>query len=221
MACRTLLKKNPKVELREGVTITGFLTSEDKNRICGVSVERGGNIEADFVVDATGASSKSIDWLEKLGYQRPPISYIKPRLTYTSRLFERKPNQAPATHNWDAVLCWPPSFESKRGALLTPIEENIWHCSLGAECGDPCPKTDEGYLDFAKSLGIPHVYDIIKDVARARGARLENPRNVLRDSPIGRTLANRQRQLRDEYISGVNQHAYIRLIHRRFMLLVP
>ena len=59
------------------------------------------------------------------------------------------------------------------------------------------------------------------DVARARGARLENPRNVLRDSPIGRTLVNRQRQLRDEYISGVNQHAYIRLIHRRFMLLVP
>ena len=59
------------------------------------------------------------------------------------------------------------------------------------------------------------------DVARARGARLENPRNVLRDSPIGRTLASRQRQLRDEYISGVNQHAYIRLIHRRFMLLVP
>ncbi len=162
-ACRTLLKKNPKVEIREGVTITGFLTSEDKNRICGVSVEGGGNIEADFVVDATGASSKSIDWLEKLGYQRPPISYIKPRLTYTSRLFERKPNQAPATHNWDAVLCWPPSVESKRGALLTPIEENIWHCSLGAECGDPCPKTDEGYLDFAKSLGIPHVYDIIKD----------------------------------------------------------
>jgi len=59
------------------------------------------------------------------------------------------------------------------------------------------------------------------DVARARGARLENPRNVLRDSPIGRTLDNRQRQLRDEYMSGVNQHADFRLIHRRFMLLVP
>ena len=31
-ACRTLLKKNPKVEIREGVTITGFLTSLDSHR---------------------------------------------------------------------------------------------------------------------------------------------------------------------------------------------
>ena len=59
------------------------------------------------------------------------------------------------------------------------------------------------------------------DVARARGARLENPRNFLRDSRTGRTLEDRERQLRDEGMSGVNQHADIRLIHRRFMLLVP
>lgn len=37
----------------------------------------------------------------------------------------------------------------------------------------------------------------------------------------GRTLDDRPRQLRDEGMSGVNQHAYIRLIHRRFELLVP
>ena len=59
------------------------------------------------------------------------------------------------------------------------------------------------------------------DVARARGARLENPRNFLGDSPTGRTLELRQRQLRDEGMSGVNQHADIRLIHRRIKLLVP
>ena len=59
------------------------------------------------------------------------------------------------------------------------------------------------------------------DVARARGARLENPRKGYETPPIGRTLDVRQRQLRDEYMSGVNQHADFRLIHRRFMLLVP
>ena len=37
----------------------------------------------------------------------------------------------------------------------------------------------------------------------------------------GRTLDDRPRQLRDEGMSGVNQHAYIRLIHRRYELLVP
>jgi hypothetical protein len=36
-----------------------------------------------------------------------------------------------------------------------------------------------------------------------------------------RTLDYRPRQLRDEGMSGVNQHAYIRLIYRRFELLVP
>jgi hypothetical protein len=36
-----------------------------------------------------------------------------------------------------------------------------------------------------------------------------------------RTLDIRPRQLRDEGMSGVNQHAYISLIHRRFKLLVP
>ena len=34
------------------------------------------------------------------------------------------------------------------------------------------------------------------------------------------TLDYRSRQLRDEDISGVNQHAYIRLIYRRYSLLV-
>ena len=58
-------------------------------------------------------------------------------------------------------------------------------------------------------------------VARARGARLENPRNLLGDSPVGSILDDRQRQLRDEGMSSVNQHADIRLIHRRMMLLVP
>ena len=35
------------------------------------------------------------------------------------------------------------------------------------------------------------------------------------------TLDNRARQLRDEYMSGVNQHAYIRLIHRRYCCPCP
>ena len=35
------------------------------------------------------------------------------------------------------------------------------------------------------------------------------------------TLDHRPRQLRDEDMSGVNQHAYISLIYRRFSLLVP
>jgi hypothetical protein len=38
---------------------------------------------------------------------------------------------------------------------------------------------------------------------------------------IWTTLDLRPRQLRDEGMSGVNQHAYIRLIYRRFVLLVP
>ena len=38
---------------------------------------------------------------------------------------------------------------------------------------------------------------------------------------LGGTLADRPRQLRDEMMSGVNQHANMRLIHRRYLLLVP
>jgi hypothetical protein len=39
--------------------------------------------------------------------------------------------------------------------------------------------------------------------------------------PWGEKLDDRQRQLRDEGMSGVNQDAHIRLIHRRKSLLVP
>ncbi len=46
---------------------------------------------------------------------------------------------------------------------------------------------------------------------------LENPYETHDDMV---TLDDRSRQLRDEDISGVNQHAYIRLIYRRYMLLV-
>jgi hypothetical protein len=49
------------------------------------------------------------------------------------------------------------------------------------------------------------------------GESSQSPKRLLH----WRTLDYRPRQLRDEGMSGVNQHAYIRLIYRRFVLLVP
>ena len=45
-------------------------------------------MQADLVVDASGSSSKTAEWLEQLGHTLPPTMTIDAGLRYTARLYE-------------------------------------------------------------------------------------------------------------------------------------
>ena len=49
------------------------------------------SLGADLVVDASGRASKTPEWLEGLGYDRPDVEEVKVGIGYTTRIYKRLP----------------------------------------------------------------------------------------------------------------------------------
>jgi flavin-dependent dehydrogenase len=117
-------------------------------------------LAADLVVDASGRSSRTPDWLERLGYGRPDESRVDSGLGYSSRRYVLRDG---AAEGWKLILVMPRPPESSQGAVLYPIENGRWMLTLGG-LGDDRPPTDEdGFLEFARGLRTPLLYEAIKD----------------------------------------------------------
>lgn len=142
------------VTIRYECTAESLLSSQDGLRITGVRVQsdRGEEVlDADLVVDSEGRGTHLPKWLESLGFGRPIEEKVEIDLAYTSRLTTRPPN---IDADLKGIAIYPP-FPQKRGAFYFEVEHNQWQLSLTGYLGDHCPTDDEGFLDFAKSIGIP------------------------------------------------------------------
>jgi 2-polyprenyl-6-methoxyphenol hydroxylase-like FAD-dependent oxidoreductase len=140
------------------------------NGVGGVTLhDRGGSegrfgsgqaLEADFVVDATGRGSRTPEWLARLGYPAPRETQIDPLLGYASRRYAIPPG---FDADWKAVYIQTDPPDVKRTGILCPLDNGRWQCTLAGAGRDYPPTEDEGYLDFAKSLRSPELYEMIRD----------------------------------------------------------
>jgi len=135
----------------------------DGHNISGVRMHRRDDREteqrliADLVVDASGRASQIPQQLRVLGFERPDESSVRIDVGYATCLF-RAPN---AARDWKAlyVVSQPPA---KRGALILPLEDNRWICTLVGMHGDHPPADRQGYMAFAKSLPVPDIYEALR-----------------------------------------------------------
>lgn len=161
---RKRLAATPNVTMIDGCAVTGLLP--DKTGIRGVRITRAdGSVEelgADLVVDATGRNTRTPHWLVELGYRPPPETRIDASLAYASRRY-RIPDGFDADWKIAYLLSKPP--QQRRMGVLAPIEGNRWMVLLSGVGGDrDRPPTDEpGFLDFARSLRSPLIYETIRD----------------------------------------------------------
>lgn len=128
----------------------------DAGRVTGVKV---GDevISADLVVDASGRGSQSPAWLEQLGFPRPPEQAVRVGLGYTTRVYRRKPDHLKGDI---AVIC-PSAPPQKRGGVALAMEGDRWMVTLFGMLGDHPPTDERGFLEFARSLPAPDVYEAI------------------------------------------------------------
>jgi 2-polyprenyl-6-methoxyphenol hydroxylase-like FAD-dependent oxidoreductase len=125
-------------------------------RVTGVKV--GGEvISADLVVDASGRGSQSPAWLEELGFPRPQEDAVRVGLGYATRIYQRKPDHLKGDI---AVIC-PSAPPAKRGGVALAMEGDRWMVTLFGMLGDHPPTDDRGFLEFARSLPAPDVYEVI------------------------------------------------------------
>jgi 2-polyprenyl-6-methoxyphenol hydroxylase-like FAD-dependent oxidoreductase len=167
---RRRLRQFSNVRFLEEGEVIGLLSNADSSQVAGARIslhnlpklESKGEalLYADLVVDASGRSSKTPQWLTAIGYTTPQETKVNPFLGYASRIYKR-PSEIPT--EWKALyLQAAPPILTRSGVLL-PIEGNCWMVSLYG-LGKDYPPTDEaGFLDFVRSLRSPMLYDAIKN----------------------------------------------------------
>ncbi|MGH8612263.1 MAG: NAD(P)/FAD-dependent oxidoreductase [Gammaproteobacteria bacterium] len=165
---RRRLISDCRVQVMDNTEIVCLLPGRQSGRVAGALVRaRGENsntvdemrLSADLVVDATGRASRAPQWLEKLGYPAPEETIINAHLGYASRLY-RIPEGFSA--DWKCVFVQAAPPERKRGAILFTVEGDRWLVTLIGG-GRDYPPTDEAtFLEFARSLPVPVIYDAIR-----------------------------------------------------------
>ena len=151
------------VRLRERCDVVAPIFDRERGRVTGVRVKPRGDakdadvIEADLVVDASGRGSQSPAWLAALGYARPREETVKVGIGYMTRLFRRRPAEL---HGKTAAIIAACEPDWRFGAILAQ-EGDRWTVSLGGYLGDQVPGDESGYLEFARSLPTPEIYDVI------------------------------------------------------------
>jgi 2-polyprenyl-6-methoxyphenol hydroxylase-like FAD-dependent oxidoreductase len=166
---RRRLAENTNVHFLEGGKVTGLLTNASRAEVAGVSVRfrdrhnpaniHTENLNADLVVDASGKVSKTPQWLKSLGYEPPQETTIKAFVGYASRIYE---GSGKLSDTAPVVVSLAPPFRTRSGAIF-PIEGNRWLVMLGGADRDYPPSDEAGFLEFARTLATPAIYDAIKD----------------------------------------------------------
>jgi 2-polyprenyl-6-methoxyphenol hydroxylase-like FAD-dependent oxidoreductase len=151
------------VQVLEGRETVGLLADRRRDAVTGIRLGgRSGDAElsADFVVDASGRSSRAPQWLAALGYLPPTETSINPLLGYATRQY-RIPAGFQADWRMLVINAKPPG--NPRAGALVPVEGGRWMVALIGAGRDYPPTDDAGFLEFARGLRSPVLYEAIKD----------------------------------------------------------
>jgi 2-polyprenyl-6-methoxyphenol hydroxylase-like FAD-dependent oxidoreductase len=156
------------VRFMKGYDALGLIPDAAGTGVAGTRLRRRGQgdeggeeeLYADLVVDATGRASRAPEWLEAIGYPRPEETTINAHLGDATRVYRRPPG---FEADWKMAFVQAAPPEITRGALLLPIEGERWMLTLAGRGGDYPPTDEAGFMDFARSLRSPIVYDAIRD----------------------------------------------------------
>jgi 2-polyprenyl-6-methoxyphenol hydroxylase-like FAD-dependent oxidoreductase len=160
---RAQVRKLPNVSIVHNAHVHGLLTDADRTRVSGIRVQQTGGSAADhhaaLVVDASGRGSRAPEWLAELGYSKPATDEVEVSLGYTSRTFKRRPHDL----NGDMGAILAPKPPKTRVGFMLAMEGERWIASIGGWTGDYAPTDPQGFLEFARSLSRPDIYEVIKD----------------------------------------------------------
>lgn len=152
-----------RVEALPGVTVCGGdaangLTTDDvRSRITGVELSTR-TVPTDLVVDATGRRCTTLDHIEELGYEPPPVSTVEVGIRYVTQVYERT---AVPERDWKAVfVIGDPA--TRRMVAAVPFEGDRWFVLLSGVNGEQPPTDRHEALAWARSLDSPLVAEVME-----------------------------------------------------------
>jgi 2-polyprenyl-6-methoxyphenol hydroxylase-like FAD-dependent oxidoreductase len=155
-AVRQQVSQLPQVEFLPGQRVIGLLGSP--NLIQGIQLQTGAEYSAQLVVDASGRSTQTPQWLQALGCTPPTATVIDPQVGYATRRY-RIPSDFQPKGKILLISQTPP--DQPRLGYLAAVERQEWIATLGEYGQDYPPIEEQGFLNFAQSLADPTFYQAI------------------------------------------------------------
>lgn len=172
---RDLLRTNPRVILRDRTEAQGLLSEQRDGvpRVTGVRIaarDGGGteDLQADLVVDASGRSARTPDWLRALGVTPPDETVVDARAAYSTRWYQA-PAARPSDWWWKGIWIDPKDLPGDRAGVLMPIEGDRWIVALGGLGGNYPPSDDAGFDAALRALRSPLIADVVAQATPISG----------------------------------------------------
>ena len=150
------------ITIKYETLVKGLLVDEKLNKVCGVKVKHletdaQEEVHADLVVDASGFSSKSIEWLRECEIEVQEEK-VRINLFYATKMFKLKENEELDCCN----MLMSPSFpDNPYGVLIQTIEDHRYFVTFSGYANEKAPQTDEEFYHFAENLSISNVTDFL------------------------------------------------------------
>jgi 2-polyprenyl-6-methoxyphenol hydroxylase-like FAD-dependent oxidoreductase len=168
----------PNVEARYSSLVRDPLT--DEGRVTGVVIDRGQQVSADLVVDATGRNARTLKWLTDLAFDTPPESVVNCDFAYASAMV-RPSDPAALGGAGFFVLPKPDGDYNARAAYVVRIEGDNWLAGLAGRFGDYPPTDIDAWREFGRTLAYP-VWDEVLATTEllTKPAAFKFPRSIRR-----------------------------------------
>ncbi len=182
------MREDAAVTLRDRVDVCGLV--HDDGGVKGVRIidRRTGAsevVESDLVVDATGRGSRTPRWLTELGYEAPEEESLEVRVSYTTRVFRRRPDDLGGDR---FVYVSAKAPDRPRGCVAFAIDGDRWTVLLFGY-GERPPTDLEGFRRYASALGVPELDAIVQGSEPLGDAATYNfPRSTRRRYDLCRAL---------------------------------
>ncbi|MDE1762705.1 MAG: 2-polyprenyl-6-methoxyphenol hydroxylase-like oxidoreductase [Thaumarchaeota archaeon] len=183
---RNQILKNDKIIFEVDTTVLELVFDNKTKKVNGVKIKKlpqnnlvnVSMLQGDLVVDAGGRNSKTIEWLCDMGFEKPEETYVNSHIGYASRYY-RIQKQFDNKTRLTIVLNRPPDFP-KMGGIIS-VENDKWLVGLYSIGKDLPPTKEDEFLDFAKNLANPKVYDLIRNaepLSQIYGYRIKGNRLI-------------------------------------------
>ena len=153
-----------RIELQPERHVLGLVAAENPRKITGVRTADG-IVEADFVIEAGGRASRAREWLQSLGLPRVEETVIEAPIDYASRWLEMPAGSTALERNtpdWKILAVSPRYPDNRRSGTLSRAEGGCWNILLLGLDGELVPDDDAGFLDFARALVVPELYQVLR-----------------------------------------------------------
>jgi 2-polyprenyl-6-methoxyphenol hydroxylase-like FAD-dependent oxidoreductase len=162
---RQRVLSEPRLTLMTATEATALLPTSDGSGIRGVQLcsRADGTVfplAADLVLDASGRGSRAPEWLTELGWPAVEEISAPTGVGYASRFYA---NPGRPSQDWKFLMLQTQPPEHTRSGMLLPVDGDRWMVSLVGVGGDHPPVSDEGFLEFARTLRSQVLYEAIRD----------------------------------------------------------